>query len=162
MDNSVGAMAPSREPSALGYCGNLNMLCCMFCFVAAILFCGGCGHHGGQVPINGEVTFDGKPVEEGSISFEPIDGNGAATGGKIIHGKYELTGQAAPLSGKKIVRISGGRKTGRKIPAGQPAPAGTMIDEVVRYIPDTYGPQSTLTCEIVASGPDKFDFNLKR
>ena len=59
----------------------------------------GCGTK--RFPVTGDVSFDGKPVEEGTISFEPSDGNGPTTGGKIIGGKYEFTGDAAPLSGKK-------------------------------------------------------------
>jgi hypothetical protein len=119
------------------------------------MVCSGCHH--GQCPVSGEVTFGGKPVEDGTISFEPADGQGSTTGGKIMAGKYEITGDAAPWPGKKIVRIFGVQKTGRRV-AGF---GGVMADEVVPYIPDIYNARSTLTCELVAGGSSQIDFNLK-
>ncbi len=29
----------------------------------------GCGNNGGRVTVTGEVTFDGKPLEDGNITF---------------------------------------------------------------------------------------------
>ena len=125
----------------------------------AVLALAGCGSN--QIPIGGTVTLDGKPLTEGSISLEPVDGVGPTTGGKITNGKYELICSAAPLPGKKTVRISGAFKTGRRIPAGPPLPAGTMIDEIGVRVPDAYNTNSTLTCEISRDGPKEIDFNMK-
>jgi hypothetical protein len=119
----------------------------------------GCGD--GRVPVKGVVTFDGKPIEDGVITFEPADGCGPATGGQIIHGKYQLVGKAGMLPGKKTVRIAAARKTGRKIPV-QFAPSGTMIDEVVRYIPDIYNTKTMLFCEVMEHGANEIDFALKQ
>ena len=130
-----------------------------FLYLAILLACAGCGNQ--KFPIAGEVTFDGQPVSEGVISLEPADGRGPTTGGKIIDGKYQLMSAASPLPGKKIVRISAGRKTGRKIrPPGIQAPEGNLIDEIDRYIPPMYNTQSTLTCDVSAQGPNRFDFHL--
>jgi hypothetical protein len=115
----------------------------------------------GGIPISGTVLLDGKPLSEGSISIEPADGKGPTTGGTITNGKYELTGNAAPLPGKKTVRISGAFKTGRRIPAGPPLPAGTMVDEIGLRVPDAYSNQSTLTCEVSRDGSKPINFNLK-
>ena len=65
----------------------------------ALAFLTGCGS--GHFPVTGEVTLDDKPVEQGTISFEPTDRQGPTTGGKIVGGKYQLEGDAAPLPGKK-------------------------------------------------------------
>lgn len=126
--------------------------------LAVLATCPACSS--GRIPIQGEVTFNGKAVEDGTISLEPADGQGSTTGGKITAGKYELTGAAAPLPGKKIVRIFAVRKTGRKI-AAQFAPPGTMIDDVEPYIPDIYNSGSTLTCEVSPEASKQIDFNLK-
>ncbi len=77
----------------------------MIILLIITLFMVGCGSN--RFPVAGEVTFDGKPVEQGTISLEPIDRQGPTTGGKITNGKYRLEGDAAPLPGKKTVRISG-------------------------------------------------------
>ena len=124
--------------------------------LSILLVCGGCGDN--RLPVMGRVTFNRQPVPEGVISFEPADGQGSTTGGRIVEGKYQLVGTAASLPGKKIVRISAGRKTGRKIPAGSLSSAGTMVDEIQRYIPPAYNTRSTLTCEVAdhALKPDRF------
>lgn len=124
-----------------------------------VLTCLGCGQRG--CPITGEVTFNGKPVAEGTIALEPADGQGVTTGGRIVDGKYSLVDNAAPMVGKKLVRIMAARKTGRRIPAGPPAPPTMMIDEIVRYIPDIYNQRTTLACEVAQDGPRQIDFHLK-
>jgi hypothetical protein len=131
-----------------------------WCMIGVIVAVALAGCNNGRSPIEGAVTFDGKPVEEGVISLEPTDGQGPTTGGKIVDGKYELIGDAAPLPGKKLVRISAMRKTGRQIPR-QFAPPGTMIDETVTFIPGIYNTESTLTCEISRDGAKQINFNLK-
>lgn len=126
--------------------------------IASLPACTGCGN--GRVPISGEITFNGKPIPSGVITMEPVDGQGPTTGGKITDGKYALTGDAAPLPGKKRVRITGVRKTGRKVQADFSQP-GTMTDELERYIPKVYDAESTLTCEISLDGTKQIDFALK-
>ena len=81
--------------------------------LAAIALASLAGCNTGRFPVSGEVTFNGKPIPEGTISFEPADRQGPTTGGKIADGKYRLDGNSAPLPGKKTVRIFAARKTGR-------------------------------------------------
>jgi hypothetical protein len=127
--------------------------------VAVVLtVCPGCGD--GRIPIQGEITFHGQPVEAGTISLEPADGKGPTTGGPIVAGKYELTGAAAPLPGKKIVRVIGIRKTGRKVRDAFSA-TGAMLEETQPYIPDLYNTRSTLSCDVVGRETNRFDFQLK-
>jgi len=96
--------------------------------VAALGMCLGCSAN--LATVQGNVTFDGQPVEKGSIIFEPADGVGPVAGGTIENGKYRLDWEGGLVPGKMIVRISAGRPTGRKIKAGPPAPAGKMGDGV--------------------------------
>lgn len=127
--------------------------------VTVAWICGGCGN--ARVPISGNVTFNGKPVDKGVITLEPADRNGPTTGGEIVDGKFKLIGNAAPLPGKKIVRISAVRKTGRKVPAGMPLPPGSMVDELEHYIPPIYDAKSNMTCEVSPDGSKEIDFALK-
>jgi len=139
----------------------------MRCFVARrrfvllvglLLVCAGCGKK--PVSIEGTVTFDGKPVESGSISFEPVDGRGPSLGGPIQAGRYSVVGDSSVAPGKKIVRIVADRKTGRKVESGPPNPPGTMVDEIESYIPAKFNTKSTLNCEVTASGPNRHNFDL--
>jgi hypothetical protein len=126
---------------------------------ATALTVSGCGS--GKIPVKGSVLFAGKPVEEGMITFEPGDGKGPTTGGLIAEGKYELEGEAGALPGEKIVRIVALRKTGRMIPAGSPAPPGTMVAEVIQCVPSRYNDHSALRVQITPGRANTHDFDLK-
>lgn len=119
----------------------------------------GCGS--GKIPVNGSAIFAGKPIEEGMITFEPADGKGSTTGGSIVEGTYELVGEAGALPGEKIVRIVALRKTGRMIPAGSPAPPGTMVAEIIQCVPSRYNDRSTLRVQITPGKANTHDFDLK-
>ncbi len=112
-----------------------------------------------RVPVDGTVTFDGQPVEKGTIVFEPADGKGPATGGQVIDGHYRLTGEASPTPGEKIVRISATRKTGRMVPAVPEPGTDSMIEEIKPYIPANYNHQTTLRCT-VTQDHTRHDFKL--
>ena len=126
--------------------------------LAGLVFCWGCGS--GLVSVEGQVTWQGQPVEEGTIVFEPADGQGPSAGGKIQNGQYRLSGPAGVQPGEKIVRITAARKTGRKLEAGPPSPPGTWIEEVESYIPTEYNSQSKLRCTIPPGKSSRQDFAL--
>lgn len=118
-----------------------------FCAVLA-----GCDN--GRVSVTGKVTYRGQPVERGSISFEPIDGKGGTSGGSIEHGEFTLHGDTGVFPGKKRVKLLVIQKTGKQVPAGNPAPAGTMVEEVIPiYAP----PQEA---DIVAGQENSLSFEL--
>lgn len=119
----------------------------------------GCG--GRTVGVSGAVTFNGRPVEQGTIVFEPADGKGATLGGRIDNGRYAAGGQSGVLPGRKIVRIRGTRRTGRQVPAGPPAPAGTMVDEVEQIVPAEYGSESQTIVDIGTGRVNRHDFHLE-
>ncbi len=122
-----------------------------------VLLCG-CGS--GLVTVEGQVTWEGQPIEQGAIVFEPADGQGPSAGGKIQNGQYRLAGDSAMQPGEKIVRITATRKTGRKIEVGPPAPPGTFEEEIESYIPPEYNSQSKLRCTIPAGKQHRQDFTL--
>jgi hypothetical protein len=136
--------------------GRLRRLVGLACL--AILAC--CGCTDGKVIARGAVTVDGQPIDEGSISLEPADGQGPTTGGMIKAGKYELTGNAAASPGEKIVRIVGLRQTGKMIPAGPPAPRGSLIPEMIQCVPSHYNDQSRLHITVTPGKPNTHDFQL--
>lgn len=109
-----------------------------------------------RATVKGTVTFDGEPIEEGSIIFEPVDGAGPAAGGRIDDGEYLLTGESGVMPGKKLVRIVASRKTGKQV---EETPGGPMVDEVLPFIPPKYNQLSTLEVE-VQPGKNTHDFEL--
>ena len=53
-----------------------------FMFLAAL----GCG--GSGTSVSGEVTFNGKPIEKGYVTFNPVDGKSTPVGAEIVNGKF--------------------------------------------------------------------------
>jgi hypothetical protein len=118
----------------------------------------GCGSN--FATIEGNVTFDGQPVEQGAIVFEPTDRQGAVAGGTIQNGKYRIGPESKLSPGTMTVRITAMRATGKKIKAGPPAPDDAMVDEILPYIPAIYNEKSTLSVQ-VAPGNGNHNFDLK-
>lgn len=126
--------------------------CC--CGVAAGLLlavAGGCGGGSRSVPVEGRVTFDGRPIEEGTILFRSPSGPVMPASGPIEDGRYTVLVTPGP----KIVEVMAARTTGSPDPLMQVRPRQ-------QYIPDRYNIRSTLTAEVKADGPNSFDFALTR
>ncbi len=98
--------------------------------------------------VQGTVTFDGEPVQQGSIAFEPADGVGPVAGGMIEGGKYVLAGEAGVTPGKKIVRITATRSTGKKTEAGLARTGGNDGRRDCLVHSRIYNQKSTLTVDI--------------
>ena len=62
-----------------------------FLLVVAAPGCGDSSGLGRRYPVSGSVTYNGTPLEHGTISFAPADGTGRAAGGTITDGRYSLT-----------------------------------------------------------------------
>lgn len=82
---------------------------------AAVWFAGGCGSKPGpgtaRYHVSGTVTYQGKPVPAGSITFQPdgTRGNAGPAGGAAIqNGKYDTrTSRKGTVGGPHIVQIEG-------------------------------------------------------
>src|SRR5438309_491715 len=86
------------EISQARWCFSHRFALAFFCFLPPLLL--GCS--GGQATVTGTVTYDGKEVANGTISFYPVDGEGPTAGGMIKNGKYTVTNLTP---GKKRVEI---------------------------------------------------------
>ena len=121
----------------------------------------GCGAPSGpgRVNVYGTITMDGQPVPDGTISFIPArETVGPTAGATITKGYYEIN-QNGPTVGKYRIEIKAVRKTGKQIPAGTPAPPGTMIDEIEHYIPAKYNTKTELEITF-KPGSNKANFDL--
>ena len=129
---------------------------------AVAIFLIGCGGNSGldRAEVKGNVSFDGEPVAEGTISLIPEGGTKSpGGGGPIVDGKYVIDREKGPTPGTYLVHIHGRRKTGKEIPAGPPAPPGAMAPEIEQYIPPQFNTQTTLKIEL-ESGSNTHDFSL--
>jgi hypothetical protein len=110
-----------------------------------------CGPQGAErATVRGQVTLDGAPLKQGSILFLPMAGNaGVATGGPIVDGKYELTGDSGPNIGLHRIEVRAVRKSGRK--EQKPfAPAGEMVETDEEAVAEQFNSASTLQLDVRA------------
>lgn len=108
--------------------------------------------------VRGNVTWEGTPIKEGTITFVPIQGTqGAPTAAIIREGQYLLEADSGPIVGMNRVEIIANRETGETIPAVPPATV--EIRKVEQFIPAKFNRSSTLEQDVVA-GENEFDFDL--
>jgi len=134
----------------------------LLCVVTVSL--GGCRAKPQAITVCGEVQFDGKPVERGTIDFLPVDGtHGPSAGGQIVNGRYQLSEKdGLVLNGVYSVRIVALRKTGVKTP-NRLDPNGPPMELERNFIPAKYNSESTLKIRVAdVADPTKVDFQLQK
>ncbi|MHC2065860.1 DUF4198 domain-containing protein [Bremerella sp. T1] len=115
--------------------------------LALIVLSIGCSSSSETVPVHGHVLLDGKPLANAEIIFQP-EGKRASIGQTNKDGYYELTftamqeGGVVGLNRVMITKEAGG-------------PDG---DEM---IPRQYNVDTELTADVVDSGDNEFNFDLK-
>ena len=125
--------------------------------LCSLVFLTGCG---GGSRIEGTVTLDGQPVEDGTITFYPEGGKdqGPNVPGEIKDGKYSIDSSRHLKPGSYRVEIYWFKKTGKQIQNKNDP--GTSIDETKQVIPDEYNRDSKTKAEI-KSGSNTQNFELK-
>ena len=126
----------------------------------AVLLLTGCGPAlEGRQGISGNVTLDGVPLDDGSISFETISSQSKKmqTGGTIKNGKYAFTGLNGLVPGEYSVQISSSEEVSR-------TEGADPMDVKVEYrerIPAEYGSASTQKVTVTDSGKQVFNFDIQ-
>jgi hypothetical protein len=130
------------------------LLAAAFCLVLAV----GCGGDSRRQGIEGTVILDGKPLAVGQITFVPQPGSsGPTAGAEIADGRFSIAPKGGTFAGAFRVEITASRLSGRKVPG----PRGTPVDEIVQYLPTKYNTESSLTADVKAAGPNRFEFALQ-
>jgi len=125
------------------------------CFLALALV--GCGSN--QLDLRGDVSYDGTPVDRGSIAFLPEPGTQSRKAAAAIKdGKYEIPADRGPSPGKFRVQITWTKKTGKTAASADP---GMTIDETHEAMPAKYNTESTLIRDVSAE-TKTLDFHLPR
>jgi hypothetical protein len=120
----------------------------------------GCGRKADGIDrqaVSGEVTLDGKPLADGSITFSPT-GDGPSAGGTITGGRYAIAQAEGPAPGSYKVVIQAMQPTGKKLPDSDHP--GKTVDEMTNVVPEAYNARTELTAEVKKGGPNTFNFPL--
>jgi hypothetical protein len=108
-----------------------------------------------RMPVQGAITLDGKPLENGAISFRPAPGSmGHSAGGKIVNGEFRLPANHGLKPGKYLVAIQSFMLTGRMIMDPQ------TNQKVPEQILLKYNEAGKLEAVVVAGDDNHFDFRL--
>jgi hypothetical protein len=123
---------------------------------AAAMAAAGCG--GGPAAVEGEVKYDGQPIQNGTIAFIPAGGDagGKKAGGPIVDGRYAIPADLGPAPGRFKVEVRWNKPTGKKYKSD----AGEF-DAVAEGLPDKYHDKTELTADLKA-GRNEVNFDLKK
>ncbi|QDT55141.1 hypothetical protein Pan44_31830 [Caulifigura coniformis] len=130
---------------------------------ASLLSFTGCGpgqayEGASRFPLSGKVTFDGKPVDGGSISFIPTTESNRVSGAPISQGTYTVPEEKGANAGEYRVEIRWPQPTGKKY---KDPDTLEMLSEFKESVPKKYNEQSELKAE-VSDANRTFDFDLKK
>jgi len=118
----------------------------------------GCGPSGPtRIPVTGQVSLDGQPLSQGTITFIPT-GEGTAASGEVVDGKFAIAQEVGPSPGPSRVEVLSYQETGRQVPGMVP---GTMEAEIKQVIPDQYNTRTQLEQELVADQPVRLELTSK-
>lgn len=141
--------------------------------LGALVSLPGCG--GARSTVSGSVTYDGQPVEDGSIRLHPTgDTQGQGGSAPIVGGRYEMKSDAGLLAGNYTVMISAFREASAAEIAARrdseesgeeddPERAALVAKTAARtqYLPPKYNQASEIKVEL-APGENTKDFDLSK
>jgi hypothetical protein len=109
-----------------------------------------------KAKISGKVMIDGKPLEQGAISFSPVDGKTGTGGAPIANGTYSAE---LPL-GSFRVSIIGSKVVGKK--KVYDTADSPFEDVLAEAVPPKYNRDTTLKQDIAGDRNDvHFDLTTK-
>ncbi len=127
--------------------------------VCLLLFCTGCGTSTDRLPLEGTVLYQGKPLEQGHITFLTTSGApGPVCGAVIRDGSFEIPTEQGLAPGSYRVQISSRGGIAPQTPEEMAAGASPRAKEL---LPAKYNDESTLTAEIATGSPNELVFSLE-
>lgn len=142
---------------------NLLTVVCCFLFVGGLI--SGCSSDKLKTwPVEGTVTLDGQPLDDGIIRFQVKEG-GRPAYGAIKNGEYKIQTPGGPFEGGTLpgeYQVTLSRLVAPKV-APKIAPDGTVDEpEAKESLHKTYtNPETTPFVATVVKGKNMINFELK-
>jgi hypothetical protein len=143
---------------------------CTIVSVVAMASAGCSDPYGGRMEVSGAVKLKGEPLKDGSILFEPMQGQDTHGGAQVSNGEYKLPRTNGLKPGQYLVRLTAGdgvtpaRASARVIKPGDnepvAAPGGSRNIVSMDLIPDEWNVRSNQKIEVKSNGPNQFDFDI--
>ena len=130
---------------------------CVVLPLVFVVFLVGCGDDG-RLPVQGKVTVDGVPVENGYIYLTPLpETDGPTTGAKITDGSYKIESGKGVFQGSFQVAIKVWEESKKMT---EDFATGEKTKGIQQTLPAKFNTKTELTVEITGD-KDSYDFNLK-
>src|SRR5262245_45868279 len=127
--------------------------------VAALACAPGCGANDGPQAVSGSVTYRGKPLAHGTVTFLTTSGApGPAAGALVTEGRFEVPAERGLGPGTYRVAISAPEPGGVLTREEKAAGASPKARE---SLPAKYNAATELTAEVRVGGANRFEFNLE-
>jgi hypothetical protein len=130
----------------------------LFAGCVALLGCAEANPHGRNA-ISGNVTFQGQPLENGSIEFTPEGSQpGIGSGAVIANGVYTIAqAQGLPEGAYRVAIWAAGAET----EVAEDAMPGEPPSVAVERIPPKFNLDSELIVHVASGTAQQFDFKLE-
>jgi hypothetical protein len=134
---------------------------------AALALAAGCSGAGDDLPreaVSGNVTLDGQPLANGSISFVPAGGSTSSeptgAGGEIRSGKFSIAREGGLVPGNYNVSVYASERGTERT---KPAQAGNLKPTELpkQLIAAKYNTNTELKAEIKKGGGNDLTFTLQ-
>jgi len=133
----------------------------IFAPALTIALCG-CGESDprGRQTISGTVTLNGQPLDNGAISFEPLDANtGIGAGANITDGSYTVPREQGLPPGEYVVRITSADSAQAEPVEEMPGEAPKTLAK--ERIPPDWNVQSTHKIQVTIEGDNLHSFDVR-
>jgi len=120
-------------------------------FILVVLFLGGCSNSPATAVVEGSISFDGKPLANAEVVFQPFDGSRSSDGMTDASGKYSLR-----FTPTKLGAVPGEHKVSIRTAPGEPDPENPIKE----LLPAKYHSATELKATL-RKGRQVVDFDLK-
>ncbi len=119
--------------------------------------------YGGRVEVTGSVKLNAIPVKDGTISFEPLDGQDTRASAMIVSGEFNIPRPTGLQPGQYLVRVSAGDQKTPVNPVDAdhpPGPGGGANIISKELIPADWNLKSKQQRTVSKDGPNRFDLMI--
>jgi hypothetical protein len=130
-----------------------------------MLLVAGCGKGPVLNDVSGAITYDGDPVPDGAVTFEPQEGQATAQGATIIGGEYKVPRDKGLLAGKyKVLITIGDGLSGAGNAGVEPSNAKAEVGLVPGKdrAPPEFNTQSNKFVEVKDGEANRFNFAIPK
>jgi hypothetical protein len=140
------------------------MLARFFVLTLSFPFVVGCADkYGGRMEVTGTVKLKNVPVKDGTVSFEPLDGQPTRATAMIAAGDFNIPRASGLVPGRYLVRVSAGDGKTAVNPVNPdqpPGPGGGSNIISKELFPADWNVNSKQEREVTRDGPNRFEFAI--